>query len=62
MPTSGGNNCNCDSQNGGGRKRKPTKYNLYMKSEIKKLKGANPKITHQEAFKKAANNWSANKK
>ena len=37
MPTSGGNNCNCDSQNGGGRKRKPTKYNLYMKLQICEL-------------------------
>ena len=40
-------------------KRKPTAYNIFMKSEIKKVKKANPSISHIEAFKRAAGNWKS---
>lgn len=71
MPTKGGSNCNCDMQNGGKKaqsakkangSKKPSKYNLFMKKEIKDLKKNNPTLDHKEAFKQAANNWSKNKK
>lgn len=42
--------------------RAPSAYNLFMKSELAKIKKANPKMEHKEAFTKAAKNWSANKK
>jgi YABBY protein len=32
-----------------------------MKSEIAKVKKANPTIDHKEAFKKAAGNWKTAK-
>jgi hypothetical protein len=52
---------------GGGKKkkakakRKPTAYNTFMKNEIKKVKKANPTISHTEAFKRAAANWNPKK-
>jgi len=69
----GGSNCNCDSNNqdGGAKKRKKSTttkkrkisdYNKFMKTEIKKVKNDDPKLSHQQAFKKAAGNWSKNKK
>jgi hypothetical protein len=42
--------------------RAPSAYNLFMKSELAKVKKANPKMDHKEAFTQAAKNWSANKK
>lgn len=42
-------------------KRKPTAYNTFMKNEIKKVKKANPTISHTEAFKRAAANWNPKK-
>lgn len=39
-------------------KRKPTKYNLFMKSELHKIKSENTSLSHREAFSKAAANWS----
>ena len=63
MPT-GGSNCNCNNQEGGAKRKTSTKksklspYNIFMKTEIKKVKKENPKLTHQQAFKKAAGNWS----
>jgi hypothetical protein len=47
----------------GGKKkarRKPRKlseYNKFMKKEIPIVKKKNPKLSHIEAFKKAASNW-----
>ena len=47
----------------GGKKkarRKPRKlseYNKFMKKEIPIVKKNNPKLSHMEAFKKAASNW-----
>lgn len=60
---------NIHTNNGGAKKkvkkaktkRKPTAYNIFMKSEIKKVKKANPSISHIEAFKRAAGNWKSNK-
>ena len=46
-------------------KRAPSAYNVFMKSEIAKVKKANPTFDHKEAFKTAAGNWKnspANKK
>jgi len=33
-------------------------YNLFMKKEIPAVKRAHPNLSHQEAFKLAAKNWS----
>ena len=38
-------------------KRAPSAYNTFMKSEIAKVKKANPSLDHKEAFKVAAGNW-----
>ena len=46
-------------------KRAPSAYNVFMKTEIAKVKKANPGFDHKEAFKAAAGNWkgsAANKK
>jgi len=43
-------------------KREPSAYNLFMKSELAKVKKANPKMEHKEAFSTAAANWSKQKK
>ncbi|KAJ3070707.1 hypothetical protein HDU98_006254 [Podochytrium sp. JEL0797] len=37
--------------------RKPSAYNLFMKTELPKVKIADPTITHKDAFKVAAGNW-----
>jgi hypothetical protein len=42
--------------------KKPSPYNLFMKEELAKIKKANPKMEHKEAFKKAAATWTAKKK
>ena len=51
-----------DLLSGGKKKarRKPRKlseYNKFMKKEIPIVKKNNPKLSHMEAFKKAASNW-----
>ena len=43
-------------------KRKPSAFNVFMKTEIKKVKQAHPKMTHQQAFKTAAHNWKGSSK
>ncbi|RIA98789.1 hypothetical protein C1645_685405 [Glomus cerebriforme] len=40
-----------------GKKRKLSPYNIYMKSEITKIKAKYPNIGHKEAFKLAAGLW-----
>ena len=57
----------CSMKNGGkknskhhmkaGKKGKGS-YHKFMKCEIKKVKKENPKMSHKQAFKKAASNWS----
>ncbi|KAJ3118126.1 hypothetical protein HK100_000672, partial [Physocladia obscura] len=37
--------------------RKPSPYNLFMKTELPKVKADNPTLAHKEAFKLAASNW-----
>jgi hypothetical protein len=66
MPT-GGSECGC-AQDGGKRKKKAASkkrglsdYNIFMKTEIQKVKKEFPKLTHQQAFKKAAGNWKSKK-
>ncbi|KAJ3039948.1 hypothetical protein HDV00_011614 [Rhizophlyctis rosea] len=38
-------------------KKGTSPYNLFMKTELPKVKAANPGIAHKEAFKMAAGNW-----
>ncbi|GBB95408.1 hypothetical protein RclHR1_02530003 [Rhizophagus clarus] len=38
-------------------KRAPTAYNVFMKTELPKVKAENPGMNHKEAFKLAAGNW-----
>jgi len=45
----------------GKSKKGASAYNVFMKDEMAKIKKADPKLKHQEAFKKAASNWSAKK-
>jgi hypothetical protein len=42
-------------------KRAPSAYNIFMKSEIAKVKKANSALDHKEAFKVAAGNWKTAK-
>jgi hypothetical protein len=44
------------------KKRAPSAYNLFIKSELAKVKKANPKMDHKEAFTTAAHNWRKQKK
>ncbi|KAK4519596.1 uncharacterized protein ATC70_009833 [Mucor velutinosus] len=38
--------------------KKMSPYNQFMKTELAKVKEANAGITHKDAFKLAAQNWS----
>ncbi|PVV01040.1 hypothetical protein BB560_004557 [Smittium megazygosporum] len=40
-----------------GRSRKQSSYNIFMKTEIAKVKVGNPTLSHKDAFKMAASNW-----
>ncbi|KAJ3147445.1 hypothetical protein HDU86_007995 [Geranomyces michiganensis] len=40
-------------------KRGPSPYNLFMKTELAKVKEKEPSIAHKDAFKKAAANWAS---
>ncbi len=42
-------------------KRAPSAYNTFMKTEITKVKKANPTLDHKDAFKVAAGNWKTSK-
>ena len=46
----------------GKSKKGPNPYQLFMKEELARLKKADPKLPHKEAFKKAAANWTKAKK
>ena len=37
---------------------RPSLYNFFMKDEMARLKAANSEMSHKEAFKQAARNWS----
>ena len=37
--------------------RQPSQYNLFMKTEVARIKQTQPELTHKEAFKEAARNW-----
>jgi hypothetical protein len=43
-------------------KRQPSEYNIFMKSEVPRVKKKNPSLSHTEAFTTAARGWSKNKK
>jgi hypothetical protein len=40
-------------------KRAPSLYNLFMKTELAKVKKADPTLDHKAAFTKAAGNWGS---
>ncbi|KAG8678740.1 hypothetical protein FRC12_020748 [Ceratobasidium sp. 428] len=42
----------------GGAKKKSSPYNVYMKSELAKLKEKHPDMSHKERFKLAATTWA----
>jgi hypothetical protein len=42
-------------------KKAPSAYNTFMKTEIAKVKKAQPSLDHKEAFKVAAANWKTSK-
>jgi hypothetical protein len=42
-------------------KRAPSAYNIFMKTEIAKVKSASPTLDHKDAFKTAAGNWKTSK-
>jgi len=42
-------------------KRPPTKYNIFVKEEMAKLRLEDPKIEFKELMKLAANTWNKNK-
>jgi hypothetical protein len=39
--------------------RKLSKFNIFMKSEIKRVKKMQPNVSHKQAFKMAAQNWKS---
>ncbi|CAE6493413.1 unnamed protein product [Rhizoctonia solani] len=41
-----------------GSKKKSSPYNIYMKSELARLKEKNPEMSHKERFKTAATSWA----
>jgi len=43
------------------RIRKPSKYNLFMKKELKRLKKAHPRTKQSQLMKKAARAWRKHK-
>ncbi|CAO3586021.1 unnamed protein product [Absidia cylindrospora] len=38
--------------------KKLSPYNKFMKTELPKVKAAEPTLSHKEAFKKVAANWA----
>ncbi|ORZ10873.1 hypothetical protein BCR42DRAFT_422235 [Absidia repens] len=38
--------------------KKLSPYNKFMKTELPKVKAAEPSLSHKEAFKKVAANWA----
>lgn len=51
------------NSSGGGEvvKREPTKYNIFVKEEILKLKAENPDKQYKDLMKMAADKWNENK-
>lgn len=43
------------------KSRKPSAYNMFMQSEIPKVKRQNPNLSHTDAFTHAAKNWGLSK-
>jgi hypothetical protein len=46
----------------GGGKKASTKYNIFMKSELERLKLKKPNADYKTRLKEAANNWKKNNK
>ncbi|KIO21407.1 hypothetical protein M407DRAFT_126438 [Tulasnella calospora MUT 4182] len=49
------------TSSGGGTKKKASAYNVFMKTELAKLKAKNPDQPHKERFKQAAASWASSK-
>jgi len=49
------------SASSGGAKKKASAYNVFMKTELAKLKAKNPEQPHKERFKQAASAWASSK-
>ncbi|KAG8898473.1 hypothetical protein FS837_009366 [Tulasnella sp. UAMH 9824] len=49
------------TSSGGGTKKKASAYNVFMKTELAKLKAKNPDQPHKERFKQAAAAWANSK-
>ncbi|KAH6916680.1 hypothetical protein BKA70DRAFT_1250262 [Coprinopsis sp. MPI-PUGE-AT-0042] len=45
------------TKSGGGGKKKLTAFNLFMKTEMARLKEDEPELSHKERFKLATENW-----
>ena len=45
-----------------GGKKALTKYNIFMRSELERLKQKKPKADHKTRFKEAVNNWKKSNK
>jgi hypothetical protein len=56
-----GSNCGGGSGCGDVVKREPTKYNIFVKEEILKLKAENPEKQYKDLMKMAADKWNENK-
>jgi vacuolar-type H+-ATPase subunit I/STV1 len=46
----------------GGGKKALTKYNIFMRSELERLKQKKPKADYKARFKEAVNNWKKSNK
>jgi hypothetical protein len=58
---SGSNGSGSGSGGGDVVKREPTKYNIFVKEEILKLKAENPEKQYKDLMKMAADKWNENK-
>ncbi|TEB38637.1 hypothetical protein FA13DRAFT_1724558 [Coprinellus micaceus] len=45
------------TSSGGGGKKKLTAFNLFMKTEMARLKEDEPELSHKDRFKLATSNW-----
>jgi hypothetical protein len=52
---------NKSSRKNGGEKREPSKYNLFVKDEMSRLKAEHPDKSFQEIMALAASNWKEKK-
>ena len=56
------NNKSIEENNKIGGKKILTKYNIFMRTELERLKKKDPNVDHKTRFKNAVNNWKKNNK